>query len=310
MLHIDSESVHSHVEYGDFIPFLKSFLSKEINNPERAHFTIPVEGRNDATLLTMPSWKTDEYIGVKVVNVFPDNTDSPTINGAYLLMSGKNGEMLATLDGLALTVKRTAAISGLASSLISTHPVTRMLMIGTGNLSVELIRAHCSVKNIEQVMIWGRDLVKAEFKTEKCKSLGINAIAAASLDEALERADLISCATLSSEPLVAGARLSHGCHIDLVGSFKPRMREADDHCIANSEIYVDTMKALTESGDLHIPISSGTISAKDILADLPTLCRNGKTDDSTDKAFTCFKSVGFAAADLACAVYLYEKTRK
>ena len=309
-MHISSEWIHENFSYHEFIPFLQSFLKKEVSVPDRAHYSIPVPGKVDATLLTMPSWSVGDYFGVKIVSVFPENKDLPTINGAYLLMDGLTGELLCTIDGLALTVKRTAAVSGLASLLLSSPDSAALLMVGTGNLCHELIRAHASVRPIHQVWIWGRNVDKAKLKVNTLALDGVKIEALADKDSIIPAADIVSCATLSDDPLVNGQLLKEGSYLDLVGSFKKGSREADDACLMNANIYVDTYMALEESGDLYIPLQKGLIEKSDIESDLVTICRTGKTGGQAQNNRTFFKSVGFASPDLATAVYLYHKITK
>ncbi|MEL6536482.1 MAG: ornithine cyclodeaminase family protein, partial [Bacteroidota bacterium] len=119
------------------------------------------------------------------------------------------------------------------------------------------------------------------------------------------QADLISVATLSEQPLVLGEWLGTHTYLDLVGSYKPHSREADDACLRQAALFVDTPRALTESGDLAIPLAEGLITEQSILSDLPTLCQQGVPTWQAPRVV--FKSVGFAAPDLAAAVYLYQK---
>ncbi|GJM31839.1 MAG: ornithine cyclodeaminase [Saprospiraceae bacterium] len=310
MHQLTKKQVNNLFDYEEFIPFLESFLCKEITSPNRMHYSIPVSQSKNATLLSMPAWSVDEYIGVKIVNVFPDNQELPTINGSYLLMSGRTGELLCIIDGLALTQKRTAAVSALASHLLSPKEVTTFCMIGTGNLSHELIKAHHSVRSFSKVMIWGRNFDKAKSKADSLELKGTEIRPIADKAVGISQADIISCATLSATPLIDGTMLKENVYLDLVGSFKPESREADDHCVQNANIYVDTFKALEESGDLYIPLKKGLISQQDIKSDLVTLCKMASTNQKPDDQKTFFKSVGFAAPDLAAATYLYEKLNR
>ena len=306
MQYIDRATIEANFDYGAFISFLGTFLQQPFTAPDRAHHQIPVPAKREATLLLMPAWSVGRYIGVKLVNVFPDNVEVPTINGQYVLMDGTNGQVRCTLDGLALTTKRTAAVSGLASSLLVANPIQSMLMIGTGNLCHELIKAHAAVHPIKKVWIWGRNFEKAKHKATTLALSGVACEAVPEKNAVMGMADLISCATLSESPLVFGKHLKTGYYLDLVGSFKPHMREADNDCLLDANIFADTYHATTESGDLFIPLEQGVIQRIDIMADLPEVCA-GKQLASVKGKGTVFKSVGFAAPDLAAAIYLYEK---
>ena len=305
MQFISAEQIEDLFDYHAFIPFLKEFLTLEVTAPDRSHFDIPVPHSTDATLLTMPAWATGKYFGVKVVSVFPENKALPTINGCYLLMDGTNGRVLCAFDGLALTIKRTAAVSGLASQFLAPSNAKSMLMIGTGNLCHELIRAHASVHALEQVWVWGRNLEKAISKATTIKLPGVSIAAIANKENQMGSADIISSATLSCDPLILGDRLKQGFYLDLVGSYLPHCREADDACISRADaVVVDVQKALKESGDIKIPLEQGILEDGKIKTDLVSLCKGAETGSFGRNRL--FKSVGFAGPDLATAVWLWE----
>jgi len=286
--------------------------------PPRHHHTVAEPagpGSADATLLLMPAWTrgTPSRLGIKVVTVFPDNGKRglPAIHGQYLLLDGTTGRPLALLDGTMLTKRRTACASGLASRYLSRPDSHRLLMIGTGALAPHLVRVHAKVRPIDEVMIWGRRLERAQdLAVELADSLpgalgrSISVRAMPDRQQAIARADMISCATLSKEPLVEGAWLRDGQHLDLVGAYTPQMRECDDAAAKRARVFVDTRAgALREAGDVVQPLANGTISEADIVADLFELARrqrSGRLADD-DRTVTLFKSVGAALEDLAAA---------
>ena len=286
--------------------------------PTRHHHPIrePLGPRSaDAMLLLMPAWTKGPSgrIGVKVVTVFPDNgkRSLPSIYGQYLLLDGSTGATLALLDGTMLTKRRTACASGLASRYLSRADASRLLMIGTGALAPELIRVHAKVRPIREVAIWGRTSAQAEklaaaLSASLPRALGrpVTVRAVADRKAAVAEVDIISCATLSKEPLVEGAWMREGQHLDLVGAYTPQMRESDDNAVWRARVYVDTRAgALKEAGDIVQPLANGTIDEDDVIADLFELARGQQTGrlpgDAT--SITLFKSVGAALEDLAAA---------
>jgi alanine dehydrogenase len=291
--------------------------------PTRHHHTVVAPngpGSADATLLLMPAWtrgrsaeKGASHIGIKLVTVFPDNgrRSLPSIYGQYLLLDGATGAPLAMLDGTVLTKRRTACASGLASRYLSRPQARRLLMIGTGALAPELIRVHAKVRPIEQVAIWGRRPEAAqglarELSASLPKALGrpVGVHAVADRRQAVTEADIVSCATLSTRPLVEGAWLRPGQHIDLVGAFTPRMRESDDEAVRRAAVYVDTRAgALKEAGDIVQCLASGALAEAGVLADLFELTRGQRHGRAAgdDATVTLFKSVGAALEDLAAA---------
>ena len=188
----------------------------------------------------MPAWKAGQIIGIKIATVFPDNAeiDRPAVFASYLLLSAETGVPVAVLDGSEITVRRTAAASALASRYLSRRDSERLLMVGTGNLAPHMVLAHAAVRPIRQVAVWGRRQTQARDLAARLSTSGFAVEAVDSLEEAAAAADIISCATLASEPLIQGAWLRPGQHLDLVGSFRPDMREADDEALRRVSIYV------------------------------------------------------------------------
>ncbi|MBV8192081.1 MAG: ornithine cyclodeaminase family protein [Alphaproteobacteria bacterium] len=297
---------------------LEALFRSGCEMPPRHHHTIAAPagpGSADATLLLMPAWTRGDasHVGIKLVSVFPDNGKQglPAIYGQYLLLDGKTGAPLALLDGSVLTKRRTACASGLASRYLSQPGARRLLMIGTGALAPELIRVHAKVRPLTHVSIWGRRHERAQqLASELASSLpaaigrAVEVNAVRDRTEAVAEADIISCATLSSSPLVEGAWLRDGQHVDLVGAYTPGMRESDDAAIARARLYVDTRAgALKEAGDIVQPLANAAISEKDIVADLFELARKERAGrrDGDRTSITLFKSVGAALEDLAAA---------
>jgi ornithine cyclodeaminase len=286
--------------------------------PPRHHHTIaePVgPGSSDATLLLMPAWTSGagSRLGIKLVTVFPDNgkRSLPAIYGQYLLLDGSTGGPLALLDGAMLTKRRTACASGLASRYLSRPDSQKLLMIGTGALAPHLVRVHAKVRPVEEIAIWGRRPERAAMLAEelawslpRALARPVSVRAAPAREQAVTEADIVCCATLSNTPLVEGAWLRAGQHLDLVGAYTPRMRESDDEAVARAHVYVDTRAgALKEGGDIVQPLANGLIGEGDILADLFELARGQKAGrlPADASSITLFKSVGAALEDLAAA---------
>lgn len=309
MRFIDKNEVEEALDYPSLVNALKDAFISDIKVPPRHHhdFKNPKEGI-DSTLLLMPAWEESENLGVKIVTVSPNNAkyDLPGINGLYLLFDAQKGTLEALMDGKALTAKRTAASSALASYYLSKEDSTSMLMIGTGALSSELIRAHASVRDIKDVYVWGRDKSKALRIVDELKD-DFNIKAIDNIEDEISNVDIISCATLSTTPLVFGKFLKEGQHVDLVGAYKPDMREADDELVKTADIFIDTEMAKKETGDIKIPLEKGVIKESEIKADLFELTRGIKEGRTSDSSITLFKSVGHALEDLAAAKLVKEK---
>ena len=305
MIYIDFATVHRLAGVGSLVePLRRAFVSPAIA-PERAHYDLAAPN-NPRTLLLMPAWQPDGDIGVKIATVFPNNARRgfPSVNAAYVLLSGQTGEPRAWIDGRALTLIRTAAVSALAADLLAPASPEVLLVVGTGALSRYFVEGHLAVRKYKSVLIWGRDPSKAAAVARDLGAKGWPVGTASDLEIAARSADVISCVTLAEQPLIQGAWLKADCHLDLVGSFRPAMREADDDCLDGALIAVDTLAALQESGDLIGPLARGIIAREDISL-LGALIAT-KTAAPRPRR-TVFKSVGVAQADLAVARQLFER---
>lgn len=312
MLVLNEEQTRAALAWSALIEAIASMFTGDCVMPVRHHHNMEVPGENDATLLLMPAWLPGQYMGVKMVSVFPDNATRalPAIFGTYLLSSGKTGEMLAVIDGGELTARRTAATSALAARHLARTDAEELLVCGSGRLSLNLIQAHAEGQNLKRIGIWGRDRDKAADIARQAQALGLNVVAVTDLEAAVRSADIISCGTLSSTPLIKGEWLKPGTHLDLVGGFKPDMRETDDTAIQRAEVFVDTRAgAIKEAGDIVQPLKSGVLTEDAIRAELSELVRGTKPGRTNDTDITLFKSVGAALEDLAGAILAYEYAR-
>ena len=305
MIHIDFDTVHRLASVGSLVEPLRRAFASHALTPERAHYDLSTPQR-PGTLLLMPAWQPDGDIGVKIATVFPDNAHRglPTVNAAYVLLSGQTGESLAWIDGRALTLIRTAAVSALAADLLAPAAPEVLLVVGTGALSRYFVEGHLAVRRYRSVLIWGRDTSKAAAAARDLSARGWPVRAVADLESAARSADLISCVTSAEQPLIHGAWLKAECHLDLVGSFKPAMREVDDDCLRGAFIAVDTLAALEESGDLIGPLARNVVAHESISL-LGALMASRAPVPRPHR--TVFKSVGVAHADLAVARQLFER---
>jgi ornithine cyclodeaminase/alanine dehydrogenase-like protein (mu-crystallin family) len=310
---VTAAEIDAALSFPALIDALSEAFRADVVTPPRHHHTIARDGA-DATLLLMPAWTGTPhggFVGVKIVSVFPDNAarSLPSVLGTYLLMDGETGNPVAALDGTRLTLWRTAAASALAARHLARTDATRMVMVGAGALAPFLIRAHVSQRPIAEVKLWNRDPDKAEELAADVRREGLPVVATADLEEAVRAADLVSCATLSPAPLVRGAWLKAGAHLDLVGAFSLAMREADDPALQRASLYIDTSAAKAEGGDVALALRSGAITEADIKGDLFALCRGQAPGRARADEITAFKSIGTAIEDLAAAMLVWKTLR-
>ena len=245
----DRENVASSLQYGILIEALRKAFSSKITAPERVQHTIKNKNGSDATLLLMPAWKIGEHIGIKIVSVFPENTTNNmnAVHANYFLMNANDGKPVAVMDGTELTLRRTACASALAADYLVNKNVDTLLMIGTGNLAPHMIKAHCVVRNYSRILIWGRNEEKAERLALSLNIKDKEILAKNDIKEALNVADVISCATLTQKPLIMGDWIKPGQHLDLVGAFTPDMAEADSKQLPSQRLWLIHMRGLYQN---------------------------------------------------------------
>lgn len=316
MQFFDAESTRAALPFDRLISALRERFAGGCEVPPRHVHEIlsPIgEAGMDAagrriTSLIMPAWTAGRYYGVKIVNIAPGNAKRglPGLHSTYLLFDGRTGVPLAQIDGDEITARRTAGASALAASYIAREDSEHLLLVGAGRVASLLPEAYKAVRQIKRVSVWARRASEAQALATTLQQQGFDASAASHLSVACGEADIVSCATLSNEALVRGAWLQPGSHLDLIGSFTPSMREADDACFQDARLFVDTEEALQKSGDLLIPMQHGVLRADDVRGTLTTLSKGVATGRKNKLERTVFKSVGTALEDLAAAVLVYE----
>lgn len=300
------------LDFPSLIGALEAAFRGDIITPNRHHHTIARDG-GDATLLLMPAWTGSSMqpalLGTKVVTVFPANgmVNLPSVAGTYLLMDGATGLPHAAMDGARITAWRTAAASALAAQYLARPDASRMLMVGAGALAPFFIKAHASVRQLTDIAIWNRNPAGSARLVAELRQDGLPVRVATEREAEARQADIISCATLATTPLIHGAWLKPGAHLDMAGAFTLGMREADDEALSRATVFIDTKAALSEGGDVAVAIKAGTYSATQVRGDLFDLCRGKVTGRMHADEITLFKSIGTAIEDLAAAGLVWDR---
>jgi ornithine cyclodeaminase len=310
---IDTIATREALPFKRLIPALKDMFIEGCDVPLRHTHTLDdASGTATGTILIMPAWQPGAYLGIKTVAIFPQNSlrALPGLHSTYILYDAQTGVPLAQIDGNEITSRRTAAASALAASFLAPADARHLLVIGAGRVGSLLPDAYRVVRPIERVTVWDRKAENADAMVQRLRREGMDAEVCTNIAVAASRADIVSCATLATEPIVQGAWLSINSHMDLIGSFTPAMREADDACFGGDvRIYVDTGEALQKSGELLGPMSRGVFKADDVAGTLADLSRGTVQRRGNTGGRTLFKSVGTALEDLAAAVLVFECNR-
>ena len=310
---ISADQVHQHLNFDELIPLLKNSFSRPFSMPQRqVHSLVPEQSDNHDAFALLPSWNED-VIGNKMFTYFPDNAakhDLPGLFSKIMLFKRQTGEPLALVDGTSVTYWRTAAISALASQLLSRDNSQHLMLFGTGNLAKFLVEAHLTVRDIKNVTLWGRNSAKVNDLISEFTALYPAVTFKASVDVNVEvaNADIICCATGAKTPLFDGNLVSAGCHIDCLGNHMKDARECDTTTVTRARVFVDSLtNTLNEAGELLMPIAEGVFNKGDIVGELADMCKTPSLLRQSNDEITLFKSVGTAISDLVAAHRVVQK---
>jgi alanine dehydrogenase len=300
----NEDAVRERLPWGPLAEAIESkFRQPAVVAPRRLSFELGVT-EQPGRLLIMPSWNADTMIGIKTVVYRPDNlgVGLPTHGANYILVNARSGVLEAVLEAHELTTRRTAAVSALAARYLARSGSRHLLIVGSGPVAHQLASAHATLRSTESIAVFGRTRSRVNAVITALGQEGIHATRCDDLQAAAQRADIICMATSSTEPLIKGAWLRPGVHVDLVGSFTPSMREVDDDLIDRADaIWVDTLVAAQEAGDLVGPIAAGLIAEHDIDGDLRMLVGDRTPKRRSETDITVFKAVGLSICDFAAA---------
>lgn len=306
----NSVATREALDFTLLISKLRSMFAEGCEVPLRHSHKIAPATAGERTVLIMPAWQDGKYLGIKTVNIFPENASKrlPGLHSTYILYDANTGVPVAQIDGNEITSRRTAAASALAASYLAREESSRLVVLGAGRVGSLIPDAYRAVLPIKHISVWDQNPRAAEVLAVRLRTEGIDVEIVTDLAESVRRADVVSCATLATSPIVQGKWLSPGSHLDLIGSFTPQMREADDDCFKGANIFVDTNEAPQKSGDLLGPMSRDVISKSDVERTLQALCRTTTEGRKSKSERTVFKAVGTALEDLAAAMLVFEHT--
>lgn len=307
MRFFDAQSVHALLDYPGLIEAMRK--AHEGEGPEAAHMVRDDPAGGDNKFVALVGWQRDSVIAVKLVGVFPGNLSlrppQPSVQGLVAIFDGETGAPVLAADGAAMTFRKTAADSALGASILAKPDARVLLIVGAGGLAPHMLAAHRAARpSIDRVLVWNRTNERAEAFARANAGNGYLIEVVRDLDQAVPAADVISCVTMSRSPLVRGALMKRGAHLDLVGAYLPDMREADDEAMTRGSIFVDTRSGMKGAGDLCQPMERDLISWANINADLYELCSGSHRGRESADQITVFKNVGGGHLDLFTAQYL------
>lgn len=302
---LTADDVAAALDYRPLVDALREGFRKGATVPIRHHHGLPGEEDPKGTLLLMPAWREGAYLGVKIATVFTENPSKglSSVMGVYYLCDGDTGRPLAVMDATELTRRRTAAASALGADYLAREDARSLLVVGTGALAPHFIKAHSAVRPYDRIMVHGRNPETAAKLKEQMPEIEL----VDDLRAGVDAADVISCVTTSKTPVVPGAWLKAGQHLDMAGGFTPHMRETDDDGVTRTAVFIDSEGALKEAGDIVQPLNAGVLTREAIRGDLFQLTRGEVQGRTSAEEITLFKSVGNALEDLVGAALAYER---
>ena len=256
----------------------------------------------DNTLLNRSAWIAGLGLAIKCATIFPGNKaeGKPSIHGAVNLFSGKDGDLQAILDFALVTKWKTAGDSLLAARRLARPDSRKILIVGAGTVGHSLRQAYGAAFPDAQFTVWNRTRAGAEALQAAYPDVTI----ADDLEAAVKAADIVTSATMTTEPIIKGDWLQPGQHIDLIGAYRPDMREVDDQALNRARVFVDSRDTtIGHIGELKIPIAAGRFAPEDVIADyydLATFQRH------TEGEITLFKNGGGAHLDLMTSRYILD----
>jgi ornithine cyclodeaminase/alanine dehydrogenase-like protein (mu-crystallin family) len=308
MRFLDAEAVHRLLDYPSLIAALRD-AHRADPMPQASSMVLSEPPAETNKFVALVAWAPQDVVAAKLVGVFPNNlalaSPEPSVQGLVALFSGQTGKPLLVADGAAMTCRKTAADSALGADFLARPDAATLLMVGAGGLAPHVIMAHTAVRpSLRRVLVWNRTLARAQALAQMLRLHAVTIAAVEDLDAAVAQADIVSCATMARSPLIRGALLRPGTHVDLIGAYLPEMREADDDVVRRANVFVDTRNGCTRSGDIGEPIARHLLTVEAIEADLFELC-DGRHPGRTDRnAITMYKNVGGGHLDLFTARYL------
>lgn len=308
---IDSDAVLERLSPVALIDALEKKHLEDYDTIGRLYTAVSRAERPSAEMLVWAAARADGSMGAKIVSISPDNgqlsSPAPTVHSAFALVDPLDGHFRSFIVGESFTRCKTAADSALAARYLAPLKPTKLVVLGAGaQARTHLAYLHAVCPSIERIDVWNRNRSRAEQMVEE-RFLPVNFHVSNDIEASVADADIVVCVTSSSTPVLDGKWLKQGCHVDLVGGFRPDMRETNDAAILRSSVFVDHRKLTAEHcGDIFQPLKSGILDMSAIRGDLFDLCRKKVPGRRNPQEITLFKNGGGGHLDLMVAEWLSE----
>jgi ornithine cyclodeaminase/alanine dehydrogenase-like protein (mu-crystallin family) len=288
---------------------LKHLAEGQVVMPHRAVMWLPDK---TGVLGTMPSYSgVSKVMGLKAITVFPENSKAgyDSHQGLVMLFEAQHGRLLAVIDAGEITAIRTAAVSGVATRLLARPAAGNLVILGSGVQARKHLEAMQLVRKIRRVVVWNPSRGSARrFAESESKRGGLKIEVQESSRADVSGADIICTVTPSLEPVLFGASIPEGAHINAVGACQPHARELDTAAVVKARLFVDSREsALSESGDFLFPKKEGAVGDGHIVGEIGQLVLGEIAGRKSDYEITLFESLGLAIEDLAAAEYIYRQ---
>lgn len=283
----------------------------EITLPLR--HSLPLTANSGSLLIMSGEISKQKIFGVKLISVFPANSsgDHPAIQGGILLFDSTSGSPIALVEAASITAIRTAAASGAATRILANPTCHRLAILGCGVQAASHLEAMLTVREIEEVRIWGRDFEKAKAFVAHHSSVDPTTLRAClTVEEAVAEADIVCTVTGARQPVLAGDWLTPGVHLNLVGAHSATTREVDGNTLRGSKIFTEVSEfARAEAGDILLATEEGAINDSNISGEIGEVIDGKITGRTGSSDVTVYKNLGNTAQDLAAAYYVYRKNK-
>lgn len=308
MQFIPKDEVARLTPYAPLIQSLATGLLEPIASPPRSFFN---PNHDASCVLIMSAWRPRRIMGTKIVSIWPENNakGKSAVSAVYVVTSCEDGSPLAVIDGTELTLRRTAATAALGAKLLARSNSKKLAILGTGALSAHMALAHHSVFDLSEIIIWGRQLDKAQAVVDQLAKAGIAACASIDLQSTLDNTDIAVAATTATQPFIRSDWVKPGTHLGLIGAFTANMAEAEPELLSKVRLFVDSREAvLQKGGEVLQALLAGLIAETDVRGELADLLASTYQSPGriSEDDITVFKSVGFAALDLIAAEHLLQ----